>query len=178
MGAAAVKGSDEACGRSVLPGCERREDACEVVRADADVAVVDDEVVIAGVGHKLREIADLAVGTEDLWTEDEANGVIGEFCLELADDGSGRIVEAGDAEEDLVFAGVVLTAVAGESFGHAGIEAVDGLKDADGQSEGSGGEGATAQISAGAPKGDQVVTEAGDGEQRCQAGDDGGEHPG
>ena len=108
----------------VWVGHEGREDVGEVVRTDADVGVIDDEVVVAGVWRKLREVADFAVGAEDFGAEDELDGAIGEIGLELVDDGAGGIVERGDAEEDFVWTGVFLAAVAGEGFGHAGIDAV------------------------------------------------------
>ena len=117
----------------------------EVIRADADVGVIDDEVVVAGVLHELREVADFAVGAEDIGAEDELDGVIGEVGLELANDGAGGIVERGDAEEDFVWAGVILAAVAGEGFGHAGIDAVDRLEDADGRGKVGGREARAAQ---------------------------------
>ena len=77
-------------------GCEG---VGEVVGADADVGVVDEEEVVAGVLHELREVADFSVGAEGFGAEDELNGAVGEIGLKLADDGAGRIVERGDAEE-------------------------------------------------------------------------------
>jgi hypothetical protein len=94
----------------------------------------------------------------------------------LANDGCGRIVEARDSEKDLVFAGIILTAVAGKSFEHAGIEAVERFENADGRSE-SGREAGAAEKGARAPDGDEEIAESGDGEERGEACDDSGEHP-
>jgi hypothetical protein len=106
---------------------------------------------------------------------DEADGVVGEIGAELGDDRGGGIVEARDSEENLVFSGIILAAVAGESFEHPGIEAVERLQDANGRRE-SGREARTAEKGARAPDGDEIVAKPGDGEERGEACDDGGEH--
>jgi len=59
------------------------------VRPDADVGVVNDEVVVACVLHELGEVADFAVGAENFGAEDELDLAVGEIGLELADNGTG-----------------------------------------------------------------------------------------
>ena len=66
--------------------------------------------------------------------------------------------------------------MAGEGFGHTGVDAVNRLEHADWGSESGGREAGTAQKGSGAPEGDEVVGESGDGEQGGEAGDDGREH--
>ena len=130
-----------------------------------------------GVGDELGDVADLAVGAEDFGGVDEADGVAGEVGLELMDGGDGGVVEAGDAEEDFVVAGVLLAAVAGEGFSEAGLESVDGLEEADGRGEVGAGQGA-ADEGAGAPDGEEGEDESGEGEEGGDGGDGEGEHPG
>ena len=66
MGAATIESGDEACWTMIFAGRKGREDVGEIVRADADVGVVDDEVIVVRVRQELREVADLTVRTEDL----------------------------------------------------------------------------------------------------------------
>src|SRR6202034_907301 len=174
MGAAAIKGCDKADGILAFDRREGCEDVGEVVGADANIAVADDEVVITGLGHKLGEVGDLAVRAEDVRGVDEADGVVRKLRLELVDDSGSGIVEARDAEENLVIAGVVLAAVAGKGFEHTGIEAMEWLENSDGGGE-SGRELRPAEKGTCAPEGDEEVAESGNGEQRGEAGDDGGE---
>ena len=44
--------------------CQRRQHAQQVVAGNQDVAVVDDDVLVAGLRQHLRKIADLAIEAE------------------------------------------------------------------------------------------------------------------
>ncbi len=122
----------------------------------------------------LDQVRDLAVGAENLGAFDDADGMIGKLLLKLADSDKGGVAERADAEQDLVFAGVVLAAMAGEGGVHLVIEAADRLQDADGGCVGGARVAEVVDKGAGAPEGDKVVADAGPGEDGGDAGDDGG----
>jgi hypothetical protein len=116
VGAAAIERGDEADWRLAFDRSKGCEDMGQVVRSNADVGIAEDEVIEASVGHELGEVADFAVGAEDLRSVDEADGVVGEVGAELGDDCCGGVVETRNAEKDLVFAGIILAAVAGKGL--------------------------------------------------------------
>ena len=106
-------------------------DAREVVRRDADIAVVDEDVLEAGVREHLDEVGDFAAGAEAVGALDEADVSVWKFDAEAGYLGDGGVFEGAYAEEELEVAGVVLLAVAGEGGVHAGVDAFDGLEDGD-----------------------------------------------
>ena len=116
---------------------------------------------MARVREHLDEVRDLAVGAEELRAFDDADGVIGKLLLKLTDGDEGGVGERADAEEDLVLAGVVLTAVAGEGGVHLVIEAADGLEDADRGRVGGTRAAQAVDEGAGAPEGER-------GSSRCR----------
>ena len=137
VGASAVEGGDQA--DLLRGGCRRSEgchDALEIARRDGDVGVVDKQVGMAGVVRKLNKGADFAVGPQAGGTVDELDGEIGKFALKFFDGCDGGVVEGGNAEEQLVVAGVGLAAVAAEGVEHRGVESFERLEDGDAGGEG------------------------------------------
>ncbi len=86
-------------------------------------------------GHELREGADLAVCTETFRAFDDANGAVGEFCLELMDGRDGWLIGRGDAEEKFEFAGEVLAAMGAKGFEHPRVETFERFENRDARGE-------------------------------------------
>src|SRR6202012_3589356 len=89
------------------------------------------DVRVARMRQHLGKVRDLAVCPEDFGTCDDADDAIREILLELANGDKRGVAQRADAEEDLVFTGILLRAVAGEGGVHLMIEAADRLQNAD-----------------------------------------------
>ncbi len=175
VGLAAIERGDHPHGRMLIGGRKRRQDVREIARANADIAVVDDENFVPRAGQELRQAAHLAVGTQVLRADDEADVALGKLLLKLAHQRHCGIVEAGNAEEDFVLARIILAAVAGERPGHAGIHAAQRLQDGDRRREANS-DAAAAHVRARAQQGNRGVAQAGDGEKGGHRGNDQREH--
>ena len=84
----------------------------KVAGRDGDIRVVDEQIAMAGVRCELDQRADFAVGSQTVEALDELNGLCGKFQFELLDCSGGGVGKRGDAEEQLILAGVALAAVA------------------------------------------------------------------
>ena len=88
-------------------------DRAQVVRADADIGVREDQQVMPGSARQGRKLVYLVIRTELLRSHQQANGEHREIGDELADDGGGGVLLARDGEQDFVL-GIILTAKARE----------------------------------------------------------------
>ncbi len=141
MRVATVEGSHQAYGMRIAMACrgwlrKRNHHALEVMRSDGDVGIANEQEFVLRVGNELREGADFAIGAEAVGALDEANGAIRKLLLQLLDGCDGGVVERGDAEEEFVGARVILAAVAAKGIEHAGVDALEGLENADAGEEG------------------------------------------
>jgi len=98
---------------------------------DSDVGVVEEKVIMPGMGCKLNQGADLAVGSKASGTLDKLNGMSGKFAFELFDCSHGGVGKRGNSEEQFNLACVGLAAVAAEGVDHAQVHFFEGLEDAD-----------------------------------------------
>jgi hypothetical protein len=92
----------------VAPFVKRGEDVWEEVRWDADVGVADDEYFVFCEAFEFDEFGDFGVGASERSANDELAVCGRKFCEKFADDWANGIVDGGDAEEDLDWAGVIL----------------------------------------------------------------------
>ena len=123
---------------------------------------------MGGVPNHLSEVADLAAGAEAFGADDEVDGDGGEVVAKALDEGDCGVVREADAEDELVGAGVLLTAVAGERLVHAIVDAFEGFEEGDAGVEGRcGGVGAAdgAREGAGGEQSDDHVGQAAQREQ-------------
>src|SRR5215472_1993509 len=87
---------------------EVRQYALEIMRADGDVGVVDEEEFVVRVRRELHQCTYLPIGAEARRTLDQANRAIGKFALQFVDRVNRGIVERRDPKEQLEFSVVVL----------------------------------------------------------------------
>ena len=128
---AAVEAGDEAD----LRVGERRDYLLQVARFDADVAVIDEQDFVAGVGEHLRKIADFDICAECAIADDEFYCAVGKLLLQPGDHFASGVGWVADAEDQLEV-GVVLLGVAEETLPHLGIGAFERLEDGDGRKRG------------------------------------------
>jgi hypothetical protein len=140
--------------------------ALQVVGTDGDVGVVDEQIRVARVTGKLDEVADLSIGSKTSWTFDEADRVMGKLELEMLHRLDGRVIGRGYSEEQLVFSGIVLAAVAAKGVDHLGIAALERLEDADRWGKVGQFAAADGEEDAGGHHGLEKVDDAGNGENR------------
>ena len=81
---------------------ERRHHSPQIIGRYHDVAVVDDDVLIARLRQHLRQIADLAVQAEAFRAVNHAQGLPGKFLLQLFDQRQRRLCGIVHAEEHFV----------------------------------------------------------------------------
>src|SRR6202034_1976148 len=77
------------------------------------------------------------VAAEAQWAFNQSKVVVGELLLKLVDGADGRVVQRGDAEQQLVLAGVGLAAMAAKGIEHCRVQAFERLQDADSGGVGS-----------------------------------------
>jgi len=111
---------------------QRRGHPAQVVGCDANVAVVDNQAVIASFRQHLRQVADLHVRAQDLRTNQQLNSAIGELPLQFLHALDCRVAGVAHPKNDFVFR-IVLQAVAAKAFIHFRIGAFEGFKNRDGR---------------------------------------------
>ncbi len=88
---------------------EGRHGFAKIPRADEDVAVVDEQMIVPRLGNHLHQVADLAVRAENLRAHDHPNGLLRKFSLEFLDGLHRSVFHTVDAEENLIAPGIVLS---------------------------------------------------------------------
>ena len=110
---------------------EMRHHPLQVARRNSDVRIVDEQEVIARVGCKLRKRAHLAIRSQPRRAFNQLDRESGELQLQLFHGRNGWVVERRSAEQQFIFARVILPAVAAEGIHHAGVEALQRFENAD-----------------------------------------------
>src|SRR5579863_261392 len=106
---------------------QRSDDPAQVVALHADVAVVDDQMIVASKLQHLLEIAHLHVCPENVGTDLQTDRTVRKFLPQLFDTGDGRIRRITDSENNFVF-GIILQAVTAEALVDLRIDAFQRLE--------------------------------------------------
>jgi hypothetical protein len=115
-----------------------------------NIAVVDEQQRVAGLGGQIGQHADFGVGHFG-GGNDQADVARREFRDEAADVVGGGVVGAADAEQDFVLR-IVLHGVRADGFIEVRVAAVHGLEDGDRANGGVGGQGLGRQAKPPAPR--------------------------
>lgn len=126
-------GKIEAGAAADLGIAERSDNGAEIIGADADVAVGDDEEMVARFLRKADEAGDFVVNGVAARAVENADLAIGEFDGQFFQERERGIIFV-DAKQNFVI-GIILAAEAGVIFVGVGVEALDGFQATDGRSE-------------------------------------------
>ncbi len=106
-------------------------DPAQIMRRDADVAIVDDDVFILRMRKHLGQIRDLARRAETERAFDQTDRHLRELSTEAVDLAERGVFKRADAEENLELSLVLLSTMADEARVHAWIDSLDGLEQRD-----------------------------------------------
>src|SRR5262249_37633126 len=110
----------------VFPG-KRRHYAVQVIGRNKDVTVVDQKMVVLGLGKHLHQVAGLAVVAKNVGTNHQLNLALGKLAHQPMNRFHGGVVRFADAKNNLVF-GIGLDAVAAEALIHLRVHAAQGFE--------------------------------------------------
>ena len=130
VGEAAIEAGDTADAR-IAEGCNH---GAQEALLDADVAIADDEEIVARFTGHAAELRDLVACAHGLRADEQANWATGKIANDFFDHGDGGIGIVRHAEEDFEL-GVILAAEACVVVVSLAVEAVNGFQDADRRSE-------------------------------------------
>jgi hypothetical protein len=119
-GEPAVKAGDQADG-SIL---KRKADGPQVAGFDADVAIADDQEVVAGIFSEADQLIHLLAGAELLAAGKEANGDGRKIAYEFLDYGNSRVAIIGYVKQNFKF-WIILARKAGKILVGIAIESAD-----------------------------------------------------
>src|ERR1035437_4378092 len=83
----------------------------QILRSDADIAVVDQQVIVARLGNHVDQVADFPIGTQTFRANQQTNPLLRKFALQLFDQRHGWIFHTAGAEKNLDLAGIIRPAV-------------------------------------------------------------------
>src|SRR5579883_1719791 len=148
----------------------------QILRRNPDIAVIDQHMAVARLRKHLRQIADFAVRAQHFRSDYQADGNFRKFRLELLDGGDRRVFQATDAEKDLVFARILLPAMADKTRIHVVIKALEWLQNADGRTISLCTDALSAHKGAGAPQRNEIKSHPAERKDGRDAFNNDGEH--
>src|ERR1700719_4605474 len=140
---------------------QRGDDATKIITLDVNVAVIDQQVLIMSRWKHLLQIADLHIGAEFVWANDQTDPAVRKFALQLLHAGDGGVFGMAHTKNNFVL-GIVLQAVAAEAFVDVRVGAFQRLENGDRGQRSRGGRGrpphtTLAQKNESAPQANQVI---------------------
>ena len=113
---------------------KRRNDGAQEAGFDADVAVADEEEIVARFAGHAAKLVDLVACAERLGTDQQANRTLRKIARSVFDGGNRGIALVGNAKKNFEF-GIILAAETRKVFVCFAVEAANGFQDADGRRE-------------------------------------------
>ena len=106
---------------------QRQNDSAKIVGINANVAVIDDQVLESRTRQHLLEITDLHIRAKLVWRHNQPYRASRKLALQLLHAGNGGIIRIADAEDDFVL-GIVLQAMTAETLEDVRIGSLQRLK--------------------------------------------------